>query len=503
MKKKLFLFIFFVAFCFIVKPDGYRAEYVGELECYYELDDHQMWLHFIKHNVGEEWEIKKQSNGKYDFWMRYGYSSDLIHLHDYVVSGYENLDKDNPKCPNVAKIDIAEKKIELLEENIYYLSSYGGRNYGDKNGSFLNCLYRGRKGNQNHEFKINWTPLEENEIYWKGYIYSLDGYDLPEVRSTYVTSFIETRFPGKMAICPLYVKIEDEKISLEGYDNFLIKKRVGNSIRYGEASPYIELTDNKLNAMIELTITDQDMGYGGTCYELSGGNPYDRVGSVDLNCRYTYEKYKESISYHFEGDFDGNLNESDSSYVTWGYFVHRGTGKEFDTFCFSYTDKEECEANYGASEERTHACVWNEEYNFCNASGLTYLKCGGSHDIPEIAPTLISYAVTLLKVATPLILIFVSLISLVKAISAQKEDEIKKAQNKLVKNIITSVLVFFVIQITQFVILKAADSGEHGDIKNCLSCMLNNDCDGSVYFKDGYGFCHYVDDIYTAVKCDT
>lgn len=135
------------------------------------------------------------------------------------------------------------------------------------------------------------------------------------------------------------------------------------------------------------------------------------------------------------------------------------------------------------------ACVWNDEYGFCNVNDLTYLKCGGSEDIPKILPALTSFAVTLLKVATPILLIVVSLITLVKAVAAQKEDEIKKAQSSLIKKIIASVMIFFVISIVQFVIAKVADD-EQDSVTNCLSCFLNNDCEGNTYFKDGYGNCY-------------
>lgn len=166
-----------------------------------------------------------------------------------------------------------------------------------------------------------------------------------------------------------------------------------------------------------------------------------------------------------------------------GINVHK---KERDTkSCVSFSAKE-CPSR----------CTVNKTYNFCSPNGLTYLSCGDIKDIPPIVPNISSYAVTVLKTVVPIILIIVSIITLVKAITAGKEDEIKKAQGSLVKKLITAALIFFVITIVQFVMLKVtSDNSEHNSLSKCLSCFLNgtNKC-GSIYYKDGYGKCYNVSD---------
>ena len=151
--------------------------------------------------------------------------------------------------------------------------------------------------------------------------------------------------------------------------------------------------------------------------------------------------------------------------------------------CKDYKDKDECITS------NDYSCVWNEHElrNYCNTDNLTYVKCGDAYDIPSQAPALVSFAVNLLKIATPIILIIVSIITLVKAVAASKEDEIKKAQNSLIKKIIASVMVFFIVSIVQFVILKVADGAEQSSISSCMSCFLNNDCSNSVYYKTAIG----------------
>ena len=160
--------------------------------------------------------------------------------------------------------------------------------------------------------------------------------------------------------------------------------------------------------------------------------------------------------------------------------------------CSGYTDgKSACENN------AYYSCIWNEtEYgDYCNTDTLLYVSCGDAFDIPHQTPSLISFLVNLLKIATPIILIFISVITLLKALAASKEDEIKKAQSSLIKKVIAAVMVFFVISIVQFVIMKVADSSETDNISKCLTCFLNNDCEDSIYYKTnvaGTYTCTYV-----------
>lgn len=151
--------------------------------------------------------------------------------------------------------------------------------------------------------------------------------------------------------------------------------------------------------------------------------------------------------------------------------------------CKGYTNKSECENNDDFS------CLWveNKYGSYCNADNLVYVSCGNAKDIPSQVPELTSFFVNLLKIATPIILIIVGIITLVKALAASSEDAIKKAQKSLITKVIAAVIVFFVISIVQFVILKVADTSEKDNITSCLSCFLNNDCGKTTYYKTSWG----------------
>lgn len=134
------------------------------------------------------------------------------------------------------------------------------------------------------------------------------------------------------------------------------------------------------------------------------------------------------------------------------------------------------------------ACIWNENKDapnggYCNVDNLLYVGCGGASDIPVQIPSLISMLVNMLKIATPIILIFISIITILKAMSAGKEDEIKKATSSLVKKMIAGALVFFVIGIVQFVMSKVAEDDDYSGMTDCFNCFLNNKCDVNTYYK--------------------
>ena len=174
------------------------------------------------------------------------------------------------------------------------------------------------------------------------------------------------------------------------------------------------------------------------------------------------------------------------------------------TSCLDFNKESDPKAKKGTAEFYScennpyFACIRNENENggYCNVDELQYVQCGGAFDIPKELPSLISFLVNLLKIGTPIILIVVSMITLFKAITASKDDEIKKAQSSLVKKIIAAVMVFFVISIVQFIVLKVADSADQGGLESCFSCFLNNDCDSSIYYKTNVGgvnICTYLD----------
>lgn len=98
-------------------------------------------------------------------------------------------------------------------------------------------------------------------------------------------------------------------------------------------------------------------------------------------------------------------------------------------------------------------------------------------EIDQSIVDLISTVITIIQIAVPVILVIFGMLDLVKGVMAQKEDEIKKGQQVLIKRAITAVLVFFVIAIVKLIMSLAAGSTNAGVVE-CANCLINGgqDC---------------------------
>ena len=75
-----------------------------------------------------------------------------------------------------------------------------------------------------------------------------------------------------------------------------------------------------------------------------------------------------------------------------------------------------------------------------------------------------------IQIGVPIILIIVGMFDMGKAITQQKEDEIKKAQPLLVKKAIAAALVFLMFSIVSLVLGAVG----YNDSENCLGCLLSD-----------------------------
>ena len=90
-------------------------------------------------------------------------------------------------------------------------------------------------------------------------------------------------------------------------------------------------------------------------------------------------------------------------------------------------------------------------------------------------PHTVHLIIVILKIAIPVILVILGMLDLLKGVTAQIEDEIKKGQQTFVKRLIAAVIVFFVITIVQLVI-SFADSNKDDNVMDCANCFINNKC---------------------------
>lgn len=96
--------------------------------------------------------------------------------------------------------------------------------------------------------------------------------------------------------------------------------------------------------------------------------------------------------------------------------------------------------------------------------------------IDEKIPNTVSIIINVIKIVVPILLVVFGMIDLMKGITSQKEDEIKKGQQLFIKRLISGAVVFFVFVIVQLIISFVA-GGENENIMTCVDCFINGDCE--------------------------
>ncbi len=103
----------------------------------------------------------------------------------------------------------------------------------------------------------------------------------------------------------------------------------------------------------------------------------------------------------------------------------------------------------------------------------TIVGCPG--DLPAIVGKLISLVYMVIRIGIPIVLLIVGMIDLGKAVVAQKEDEIKKAQGSLIKKVIAAVLVFLLFTLIRYAIglVTSKEDAQTKTMWACVDALLN------------------------------
>lgn len=103
-----------------------------------------------------------------------------------------------------------------------------------------------------------------------------------------------------------------------------------------------------------------------------------------------------------------------------------------------------------------------------------YVVCGNDNKMPLLLAQLISTLMTIVKIFIPILLVISGMISFFKVtFSSNVEDEMKKAKNKLINNIIAAIIIFFVISIINFAVSLVV--GANNNVMSCVYCLINPD----------------------------
>lgn len=112
-----------------------------------------------------------------------------------------------------------------------------------------------------------------------------------------------------------------------------------------------------------------------------------------------------------------------------------------------------------------------------------YVSCGGNSsnglikNIPSIVPKISSSLYNAVMVITPVLLIVMGTIDLLRGVMSAKEDEMKKGRDSFLKRLIASLVVFLVVLVVKLLVSALAGTGANSTkIVGCINCFVSNDC---------------------------
>lgn len=100
-----------------------------------------------------------------------------------------------------------------------------------------------------------------------------------------------------------------------------------------------------------------------------------------------------------------------------------------------------------------------------------YVVCGSNKRFPLVVADIISPLYIIIRVLVPAILVISGIVTFVKATtSGNPDDDLNKAKNKLVVNIVSAIIIFFLVSIVKFAVALVA--GSNNTFNSCLNCMI-------------------------------
>lgn len=203
-----------------------------------------------------------------------------------------------------------------------------------------------------------------------------------------------------------------------------------------------------------------DDGFNGWILKFRSNYVYDYATYCDdKDSVNSIKKYKDCEKPHvFKNNFNYSINKAKDASYTIFYFeavINNNIPSEYDNTPSRGDIIENDQGNY--SEDSIVSC------------GPDLIK-----DIPSLIPSTIHIIYLILQMVVPVILVVLGVIDFVKALTSQKDDEIKKGQKTFISRLIAGVLVFFIFSIVKLVISLVADNDKSAKIINCVDCFISD-----------------------------
>lgn len=180
---------------------------------------------------------------------------------------------------------------------------------------------------------------------------------------------------------------------------------------------------------------------------------------------------------------------SDSGKEHWADFDSRKSCNKYAVYDEStntfilFDDDSKNRAKDDIKSNKIYSVKQTNNYKYSEDSPLKQefvgqLTCGNSSNDVEVVrfhkslPTFTSRMYDFIKILTPVIIIITGMLDIVKAVTAQKEDEMKKAQKKFLNRLLAGSVVFLVFVIVELAINFVAET-DVNDAMDCVNCFLN------------------------------
>ncbi len=124
-------------------------------------------------------------------------------------------------------------------------------------------------------------------------------------------------------------------------------------------------------------------------------------------------------------------------------------------------------------------------YNLFLAGIEMCSDCNGAFGITNGVPhqiiKIIHMVYNAIRIAVPIILILVGMFDMGRAITLQKEDEIKKAQQLLARKAVAAALVFIIVSAVGLIFSVVNSDTNAGETWKCVDAVLSGTCTASTY----------------------
>ena len=113
--------------------------------------------------------------------------------------------------------------------------------------------------------------------------------------------------------------------------------------------------------------------------------------------------------------------------------------------------------------------------NLINFLAVKGVNCNGII-ISEQLVDIIHMIYSGIRIGVPIILILVGMFDMGKAITKQKEDEIKKAQQLLARKAVAAALVFVIVSAVGMIFSMVDNESDSANTWSCINAMLSGEC---------------------------